>query len=265
LRFANNGGQMKNEIKLDNYLAKQKLKEERAVAAKRDNRIFPAIAAGALVLALLGQLAYFGFGPGSVTGDVVEQEESAPEAEQPTAERENDEAVPDPSLSENRIWQGSMQLNGAEIGFELDGAAAPQAVANFVSLIEAGYFENVSCHRLVTAGIYVLQCGDPDGTGAGGPGYNWGPIENAPADDIYSEGVIAMARVGGDDYSMGSQFFIVYQESQIPSDSVGGYTVFGKLTSGLDAVTAIADLGTENQGSDGPPIEPVVMTAISVE
>ena len=262
---------MKNEAKLDNYLAKQKLKEERAVAAKRDNRLFPAVAAGALLLALLGQLAYFGFGPGSITEEIAQQDETSEqdaepaETDEPSSERQNDEAVPDPSLSENRTWQGSMQLNGSEIAFELDGALAPQAVANFVSLTKAGYFENVSCHRLVTAGIYVLQCGDPDGTGAGGPGYNWGPIENAPVDDIYSEGVIAMARVGGNDYSMGSQFFIVYQESQIPSDSVGGYTVFGKLTSGLEVVTAIADLGTSNQGSDGPPIEPVVMTAISVE
>lgn len=262
---------MKNEAKLDNYLAKQKLKEERAVASKRDNRLFPSVAVGALAIALIGQLAYFSFGPGAATEDIAQQEEISQSedsdvvTEEPETERQNDEAVPDPSLSENRSWQGSMQLNGASVGFELDGALAPQAVANFVSLTETGYFENVSCHRLVTAGIYVLQCGDPDGTGAGGPGYNWGPIENAPADDIYAEGVIAMARVGGNDFSMGSQFFIVYQESQIPSDSVGGYTVFGKLTSGLDVVTAIAELGTSNQGSDGPPLEPVVMTAISVE
>lgn len=260
---------MKNEMKLENYLAKQKLKDERAVAAKRDNRIFPAIAGAALAVALLGQLAYFNFGPGSVVEEIVQPEDPASTEtiapEEPAAEQQNDEAVPDPSLSEDRTWQGSMQLNGTEIGFELDGALAPQAVANFVSLTQAGYFENVSCHRLVTAGIYVLQCGDPDGTGSGGPGYSWGPIENAPADDIYAEGVIAMARVGGNDYSMGSQFFIVYQESQIPSDSVGGYTIFGKLTSGLEAVTAIAEKGTANQGSDGPPLEPVLMTAISVE
>ena len=260
---------MKNEIKLDNYLAKQKLKDERAVKAKRDNRIFPAVAGASLAVALLGQLAYFNFGPGSVVEEIAQPEnaestETIP-PEEPVAEQQNDESVPDPSLSEDRTWQGSMQLNGADIGFELDGAMAPQAVANFVSLTQAGYFENVSCHRLVTAGIYVLQCGDPDGTGSGGPGYSWGPIENAPADDIYAEGVIAMARVGGNDYSMGSQFFIVYQESQIPSDSVGGYTIFGKLTSGLDVVTAIAEKGTANQGSDGPPLETVVMTAISVE
>lgn len=267
LRFAENGGQMKNDSKLDNYLAKQQLKDQRATATKRDNRIFPAIAAGALAIALLGQLAYFNFGPGVEVEEVVQEVDSVDpiESVEPVPEQTNEAGVPDPALSENRTWQGQLELNGSPIGFELDGALAPQAVANFVSLTQAGYFENVSCHRLVTAGIFVLQCGDPDGTGSGGPGYTWGPIENAPAGDIYAEGVIAMARVGGNDFSMGSQFFIVYQESQIPSDGVGGYTVFGKLTSGLEAVKSIAELGTSSGGSDGSPLEPVVMTAISVE
>jgi len=258
---------MKNDPKLDNYLAKQQLKEQRATAAKRDNLVFPAIAAGALAIALIGQLAYFNFGPGSLVEEVSQEEPTseAVETEEAIPEQTNDPIVPSPSLSENRSWQGSMALNGVQIGFELDGALAPQAVANFVSLAQAGYFENVNCHRLVTAGIYVLQCGDPDGNGTGGPGYTWGPIENAPADDVYQPGVIAMARVGGNDYSMGSQFFIVYDESVIPSDSVGGYTVFGRLTSGLDVVTAIAQKGTDSGASDGSPIEPVVMTAISVE
>lgn len=258
---------MKNDAKLDNYLAKQQLREQRAGAAKRDNKIFPAIAAGALAIALIGQLAYFNFGPGSLVEELAQEEQASEplQTEEAVPEQTNDSIVPDPSLSEYRTWQGSMALGGSQIGFELDGALAPQAVANFVSLAQSGYFENVSCHRLVTAGIYVLQCGDPNGNGRGGPGYTWGPIENAPADDLYQPGVIAMARVGGNDFSMGSQFFIVYDESLIPSDGVGGYTVFGKLTAGLDVVTAIADKGTESGASDGSPIEPVVMTAISVE
>lgn len=258
---------MKNDSKLDNYLAKQRLKDERSSLTKRDNRLFPAVAVGALVFALLGQFTYFSFGPGSNTNEVSQQQEAldTEAGEEPTEEPQNDSAVPDPMLSENRTWQGSLALNGSEIGFELDGAQAPQAVANFVSLTQSGYFEGVSCHRLVTAGIYVLQCGDPDGTGAGGPGYSWGPIENAPADDIYEAGVIAMARVGGNDFSMGSQFFIVYDQSQIPSDNVGGYTIFGRLTSGIDVVQSIAEKGTATQATDGPPIEPVVMTLISVE
>ncbi len=258
---------MKNDTKLDNYLAKQQLKEKRAEAAKKDNRLFPLAAAGALALALTSQLVYFGFGPGA-TEEEVTQVPEVTQTEEPTEaspERTNEANVPDTSISEDRLWLGAMSLNEEPLEFELYGDVAPQAVANFVSLTNDGYFEGLNCHRLVTEGIYVLQCGDPDGNGTGGPGYNWGPIENAPEADLYEEGVIAMARVGGDDYSMGSQFFIVYQDSTIPSDSVGGYTVFGKVTSGLDAVKAIAEIGTETGGSDGPPAEAVVMSAISVE
>jgi peptidyl-prolyl cis-trans isomerase B (cyclophilin B) len=260
---------MKNDSKLDNYLAKQKLKESRALVAKRDNRLFPAIAGGALALALFAQLAYFNFGPGSTPETIAEDSEITESETTENVDTEpsqvNDENVPDPSLSENRVWQGAMALNEEPLEFELYGDLAPQAVANFVSLTSDGYFENISCHRLVTEGIFVLQCGDPEGNGTGGPGYNWGPIENAPVADLYEEGVIAMARVGGNDYSMGSQFFIVYEDSTIPSDSVGGYTIFGKVTSGLEYVKTIAQAGTESGATDGAPLEPVVMSAVSVE
>ena len=111
----------------------------------------------------------------------------------------------------------------------------------------------------------MLQCGDPSGNGTGGPGYNWGPIENAPEADLYQEGVLAMARRGGDGESMGSQFFIVYQDSTIPSDQAGGYTVFGKVTSGLDVVKDIAAIGTVDGSSDASPLEEVLITAVSVE
>lgn len=260
---------MKNDSKLENYLAKQQLKEKRAELAKKDNRLFPMIAAGALALAVLSQLAYVGFGPGSSDAQSAAEPEVTQAEEAQTAEPEptqtNDSAVPDPAISEDRVWSGAMNLNDEPLSFELYGDLAPQAVANFVALTQDGFYENVSCHRLVTAGIYVLQCGDPDGNGTGGPGYDWGPIENAPADDLYTEGTIAMARVGGNDYSMGSQFFIVYEDSTIPSDSVGGYTIFGKVTSGLESVKAIAEAGTVLGGSDGQPAEPVLMTSVSVE
>jgi peptidyl-prolyl cis-trans isomerase B (cyclophilin B) len=117
----------------------------------------------------------------------------------------------------------------------------------------------------VTSGIYVLQCGDPSGDGTGGPGYNWGPIENAPEADLYTEGALAMARRGGDDSSMGSQFFIVYQDSTIPSDAVGGYTIFGSITGGLDAVKAIAEAGTIDGSSDSSPLDEVLISSVSVE
>jgi peptidyl-prolyl cis-trans isomerase B (cyclophilin B) len=113
--------------------------------------------------------------------------------------------------------------------------------------------------------MYVLQCGDPLGTGSGGPGYNFGPIENAPADNIYGEGLLAMARRGGDANSQGSQFFIVYKDTQLGSDAAGGYTVFGKVTSGLDVVKAIAADGTADGSGDGQPKNAVIISSVNVK
>ena len=249
---------MKNNDKLASFQAKQGIKVEREAIRRKDNRLALILSGAAVALAVVGQLIYFSVGPGFV----AETEEVASE---PTPTQTNSDLVPDSAIAEGRTWTGSLNLNDQTIGVELFGDLAPQATANFVSLVKDGYFEGVSCHRLTTAGIYVLQCGDPSGDGTGGPGYNFGPIENAPADDMYGEGVLAMARVGQDGYSMGSQFFIVYGESQILSDSAGGYTVFGKITSGLDSVKEIAAAGTADGSSDGAPINAVSLSGISVE
>ncbi len=250
---------MKNNDKLASFQAKQSIKVEREATRRKDNRLALIISGAAVALAVAGQFLYFSVGPGYVAplDELI--------SEEPTPTQTNSDLVPSPALAEGRTWTGSLNLNDQNLGFELYGDLAPQATANFVSLAKDGYFEGVSCHRLTTAGIYVLQCGDPTGTGTGGPGYNFGPIENAPMDDMYGEGVLAMARVGGDGYSMGSQFFIVYGSSQILSDAAGGYTVFGKITSGLDGVKAIASAGTADGSSDGAPINAVSLSGISVE
>lgn len=254
---------MKSNSKLENYQAKQDLISNRAMRSKRDNRVFLAVAAGAVAVAFAGQLAYFSFGPGGQEADLAA---TTDQVEAPADVTDADQTgVPDLALAEGRVWNGSLNLNGEELTFDLSGDLAPQAVANFVSLSKNGFYEGVSCHRLVTSGIYVLQCGDPSGDGTGGPGYNWGPIENAPEADLYTEGVLAMARRGGDDSSMGSQFFIVYQDSTIPSDSVGGYTIFGSITGGLDAVKAIAEAGTIDGSSDASPLDEVLISSVSVE
>lgn len=252
---------MKQKDQLSTFKAKQELISRRKEISKTDNRLALIGSAVAIVLAVLSQAIYFNFGPG-----VTAVEQTSPESSE-TPAQENSELVPDPLLAESRTWTGSINLNNETVEFELDGALAPQAVANFVSLAKAGFYEGVSCHRLTTKdyGIEVLQCGDPSGDGSGGPGYNFGPIENAPADDIYKEGVLAMARQGSNGSSMGSQFFIVYADSQIPSDSAGGYTVFGKVTAGLDAVKAIAAKGTEDGSGNGRPLEPVTMGSVAVE
>ncbi|WP_062293431.1 peptidylprolyl isomerase [Demequina phytophila] len=171
---------------------------------------------------------------------------------------------PDPSYAEDRTWTATLATNQGDIEIELDGAAAPQAVASFIKLAEDGYFDGTGCHRLTTAGIYVLQCGDPTGTGTGGPGYRYGPVENAPADDVYPAGTVAMARVGGDGESMGSQFFIVYQDSTIPSDAAGGYTVLGQVVAGNASVERVAEAGTITGDTDGAPAMSVIVNEVSV-
>lgn len=246
---------MKKDDKLSSYQAKQDLIQGRKAIASKDNKIAIVAAVAALALALGGQLIYFNLGPGAQV--------AAEPTEAPTSDAQY--SLPSPDLAEGRTWQSSLEIGGEPVSIELDGANAPQAVANFVSLAREGYFEGISCHRLVTEGIYVLQCGDPAGDGTGGPGYNFGPIENAPADDLYKEGVLAMARRGGDGSSMGSQFFIVYQDSTIPSDSAGGYTVFGRITGGLEAVKAIAAAGTADGSTDGRPASEVLLGNVSVE
>ncbi|NLF04575.1 MAG: peptidylprolyl isomerase [Actinomycetales bacterium] len=239
-----------------------KYQEARAARDKvrRRQRTVGLVVVGALVLTL------------GVTATVLlNQPETTPQSQvtpsptptEPAVEPTNSELVPSPDLAENRTWTGSLTTNQGEIGIELDGAAAPQAVANFVTLAADGFFDDTQCHRLVTSGIYILQCGDPDATGTGGPGYDWGPVENAPSDSVYPAGTIAMARVGNDQYSMGSQFFLVYEDSPIPSDSAGGYTVFGQITSGLDVVQAIAD---EGNGADGvAPASEVIIEGVQVQ
>jgi peptidyl-prolyl cis-trans isomerase B (cyclophilin B) len=251
---------MKKDDKLSSYQAKQDLIHSRGEIAKRDNKAVLFASLAAVVLAAGGQFVYFNFGPGYVPSveDLLSEEGIDPA-------NPSEYSLPSPDLAEARTWEANLSVGGSEVALEIDGTNAPQAAANFIYLAQQGFFENVKCHRLVTAGIYVLQCGDPSGDGTGGPGYSFGPIENAPSDDTYLEGYLAMARRGGDGSSMGSQFFIVYKDSVIPSDAAGGYTVFGRVTGGMEAIKAIAEAGTADGSTDGSPATDVLLSNVSVK
>ena len=177
----------------------------------------------------------------------------------------NGGVLPAASLAQGRSWTGTLTTNRGTIGVQLDGAAAPQAVANFVTLAQQGFFDKTKCHRLVTSPMSILQCGDPTASGLGGPGYTWGPLENAPANNVYKAGDIAMARAQNDGSSMGSQFFLVIADSTIPSDQAGGYTVFGHVTSGMDVLTAIADAGTVTVGNVTAPVSDVIIEGVQTQ
>ncbi len=244
--------------RIKTYETRSVANDSRIVVKKRDNRVAFIAGIAALAIALVSQLGYASLHPKPTPSPVASPVSSTPASA-------NQGPVPSKLLAENRTWTGSMKLNGAALNFELDGKKAPQAVASFVSLSKRGFFNGVTCHRLTTSGLFVLQCGDPKGDGTGGPGYSFGPIENAPVNNVYGEGVIAMARQGNNAASQGSQFFIVYKSTTLGSDSAGGYTVFGKVTAGLPVVKAIAAAGTADGKGDGKPKKTVVMTAVNVK
>ncbi len=172
--------------------------------------------------------------------------------------------APAASLAQGKVWDATVVTSCGDITMELYGDKAPQTVASFVSLARAGYFDGSPCHRVTSsASLKVLQCGDPTGTGSGGPGYGFG-LENVPADGAYPTGTLAMARSSSPD-SNGSQFFVSYGDSSLPVEQTGGgYTVFGKVTKGLDVVTTVAAGGTTTGQSDGAPARAISIESITV-
>jgi len=131
--------------------------------------------------------------------------------------------------------------------FRLD-PKAPCSALSFKFLAGKKYFDGTRCHRMTNEGLYVLQCGDPTGTGSGGPGYEF-QSENLPTGSAnpYPACTLAMANIRTPD-SNGSQFFIVYRDSQLGPD----YTVLGTVTQGLDAIRAAAAAGHDGSLDPSP-------------
>ncbi len=154
----------------------------------------------------------------------------------------------------------TLATNCGDIVIALD-AAAPATVASAAFLAKDGFYDSTQCHRLTTAGIYVLQCGDPKGDGSGGPGYVL-PDENLPdaAASNYPAGTVAMANAGSG--TAGSQFFIVYEDSTLDPAT---YTIWGKVTAGLDIVQEVASAGVAGGGTDGAPTQPVFIESATVQ
>ncbi|CAI9414353.1 peptidylprolyl isomerase [Nocardioides sp. T2.26MG-1] len=167
---------------------------------------------------------------------------------------------PDEKAPASGTVRADMKTSIGDLGLDLDAAAAPCTVNSFVSLAEQGYFDDTSCHRLTNESIYVLQCGDPTGTGTGGPGYTI-PLE-VSGDETYPAGTLAMARAQDPD-SGGSQFFIVYADSGLPAE----YTVFGTVDDvGVKAVAKVAEDGNDGSmgANGGAPNTPVDIEKVTV-
>ncbi|OBH80113.1 peptidylprolyl isomerase [Mycobacterium mantenii] len=165
----------------------------------------------------------------------------------------------------------SMVTNQGHIGLMLANNESPCTVNSFASLAGQKYFDNTKCHRLTTSqGLGVLQCGDPKGEGTGGPGYQFAneyPTDQYPPNDpkaqepvLYPRGTLAMANAGPG--TNGSQFFLVYKDSQLPPQ----YTVFGTIQAdGLATLDKIAKAGVAGGGEDGAPATEVTITSVALD
>ncbi|NYF10786.1 peptidyl-prolyl cis-trans isomerase B (cyclophilin B) [Leifsonia sp. AK011] len=243
--------------RLRRYNARQAVHENQQKRRRRDNivAVIGVIAIAGVAAAL--QLFYFNGGPGTPTPTPSASPSSAVSADVPAAD-----------FAEPRLYEGTLVLNDdISLGVTLDATVAPQAVSSILADTLSGYYVGKSCHRLVNGGSAgLLQCGALDAEGTSDPSYTYGPIENAPEDNIYPAGTIAVARVADDAYSNGHQFFIVFRDTTLPADSAGGYTVVGNISDNLDdLIAAISDLGTADGSADGPPLVPTTISSFSIQ
>ena len=149
--------------------------------------------------------------------------------------------------------------NEGVITITMDRSKTPCTINSFLSLAQQKYFDATSCHRLVTSGLFLLQCGDPSGTGSGGPGYTF--RDETYSTDTFPAGTVAMANAGTN--TNGSQFFLVYADSPLPPK----YTVFGHMdAAGIAVVAKVAAGGDDGSISagGGKPNIPVNILTVTV-
>ena len=169
--------------------------------------------------------------------------------------------APDAEAPAEGTVAATITTNFGDIGLTLDAESAPCTVNSFVSLAEQGFYDDTPCPRIGDQeGFGILQCGDPTGTGSGGAGYS--VADELSGDEAYPAGTLAMANTGQPDTN-GSQFFLVFRDSQFPPS----YTVFGTIDeAGLATIEAIAKEGNDgaNAAGGGAPNKDVTIEKVTV-
>jgi cyclophilin family peptidyl-prolyl cis-trans isomerase len=155
------------------------------------------------------------------------------------------------TIDPKKSYTATMETTGGTMVLDLFPGEAPATVNNFVFLAREGFYDNVIFHRVIEG--FMIQGGDPTGSGRGGPGYRF---NDEPVKRKYTRGILAMANAGPN--TNGSQFFIMHRDNPLPPN----YTIFGSLRSGEPVLDAIAGART---GAQDRPLEPVSITAITIE
>jgi cyclophilin family peptidyl-prolyl cis-trans isomerase len=162
------------------------------------------------------------------------------------------DAAPELTIDLDKSYTATVDTSHGEIVIELDAARSPQTVNNFVFLARDGYYDGVIFHRVIEN--FMIQGGDPTGTGTGGPGYKFRDEIEGPG--TYGRGTVAMANAGPN--TNGSQFFICHTDVGLPHS----YTIFGRVSSGLETVDSIATTPTDR--NDRPETE-VVINKVTID
>ncbi|MEV2215190.1 peptidylprolyl isomerase [Streptomyces sp. NPDC050997] len=245
--------QRKRQLAREKFLRQQ----QRRTAARRKARMRNSVIASVLGVILVGSLALY-------TTGVLKEDDKSNASSETTPSAAPTSKAPDPcgkpaagkvktatwkkepavTIDKSAKYTMKLATTCGEIDLALKTSAAPHTVNSFDFLAGKGFFDHTKCHRLTTEGIYVLQCGDPTGSGSGGPGYTI-PDENLKdkslKSNVYPAGTVAMANTG-QAHTGGSQFFLVYQDSQLPPS----YTPFGTVSdSGMKVLKKIAAAGAQ--------------------
>ncbi len=205
------------------------------------------------------------FDPPKTLGSNCQYPATTEPASKPVKPPQNGRIATDPA-----VLHAVVTTTQGDVGLQLDNGKTPCTVNNFASLAKQGFFDNTKCHRLTTStDLGVLQCGDPSGTGAGGPGYRFpneyptnqyrlsDPALKVPV--VYPRGTLAMANSGPG--TNGSQFFLVYKDSALPPT----YTVFGTTdAAGLATLDKVAAQGVSGGGHDGKPVADVTVKSVQI-
>ena len=258
--------------KRERELARAKYQRQQVRRAHRRtrNRFLQVLGGAAAIAAIFAVMNLLNSGdaePDSVLAEPTEIASAAPVAissnapiagcEAPVTVRANNITYGEATTELPSVSSFSLETNCGTITFAAD-AKAPTTAGTMAWLANSGFFNNTSCHRLTTQGIFVLQCGDPAGDGTGGPGFNFAdenlPTASTDGNYVYPRGTVAMANSGPN--TNGSQFFLVYQDSPLPPN----YSVWGTITAGLDVLDNVASAGVLDGSSDGLPSQAVVIS-----
>ena len=201
-----------------------------------------------------------GGGEGSTAAETTATEAASPtgcrSVDEPKAKTVEKRKRPAQTVDDDKTYTAVVKTNCGAFEIDLDVRRSPRTVNSFVALARDDFFDGLGFHRIVPG--FVIQGGDPAGTGEGGPGYD--VVEAPPENASYTKGVVAMAKTELDEVgTSGSQFFVVVADNaDLPSE----YAVLGKVKSGMDVVQKIGE--APNDPADNRPTEPIVMEDVAI-